>query len=587
MSRIKRILLRGWAFCVEQGTYMIFREGVKPENRVAFANNVVDFVNNHGLDGVDFDWEYPAAPDLPNIPPGNVDEGKNYSEFLKLVKSRLANKSVSVAAPSSYWYLKGFPIKDISKVVDYIIYMTYDLHGQWDYGNKWSSNGCPEGNCLRSHINITETHTALTMITKAGVSTGKVFCGIASYGRSFKMAEAGCIGPMCHYTGSNNVSDAAQGGTGVSGVPRDGENGEDEDEDNTSYEPFKAETPYKTLEDLRPALDSIPGHCRNVYISGVLKKMLDAAIAKYKDTNNGYDGKFRSYAKYMKKTAPGQLDTFMNWLKGPGKCPVPYHGWIMYNNRRDLEYTLTDDEGFYRALLDQTGLDKDAIEFGSKKDENACFPEPGVICDKFVLEITNSPLVKKDFEPSNPKDIVVTALEDMTELRSELNITSAQIGLGRWEGDTDDIVQVLSMPIFMIIQAVKAMEEAKESGEDIEEQEQRSLVLDILSAVLFFVPLVGEAVAVVTNMGRLARMIAMAGAGGTAGMALIDIINDPEMAPLAILRMLSGGRLRSAKDYRDAAKARRSMSAENLGKLGEVFKKNDDVLQYILMTCAK
>lgn len=26
----------------------------------------------------------------------------------------------------------------MSKVVDYIVYMTYDLHGQWDYGNAWS-----------------------------------------------------------------------------------------------------------------------------------------------------------------------------------------------------------------------------------------------------------------------------------------------------------------------------------------------------------------------------------------------------------------------------------------------------------------
>jgi hypothetical protein len=29
------------------------------------------------------------------------------------------------------------PIKEISEVVDYFVYMTYDLHGQWDYGNKW------------------------------------------------------------------------------------------------------------------------------------------------------------------------------------------------------------------------------------------------------------------------------------------------------------------------------------------------------------------------------------------------------------------------------------------------------------------
>jgi GH18 family chitinase len=42
----------------------------------------------------------------------------------------LPGKSVSIAAPASYWYLKNFPIAQMSKVLDYIVYMTYDLHGQ-------------------------------------------------------------------------------------------------------------------------------------------------------------------------------------------------------------------------------------------------------------------------------------------------------------------------------------------------------------------------------------------------------------------------------------------------------------------------
>jgi chitinase len=88
---------------------------------------------------VDFDWEYPGAPDIPGIPPGSPQDGPNYLAFLKLVRAALpAGKTLSIAAPASYWYLRGFPIADMSQVVDYIIYMTYDLHGQWDYGNQFS-----------------------------------------------------------------------------------------------------------------------------------------------------------------------------------------------------------------------------------------------------------------------------------------------------------------------------------------------------------------------------------------------------------------------------------------------------------------
>lgn len=35
------------------------------------------------------------------------------------------------------------------------------------------------------------------MITKAGVPSGRVVVGVASYGRSFKMAKAGCDGVSC------------------------------------------------------------------------------------------------------------------------------------------------------------------------------------------------------------------------------------------------------------------------------------------------------------------------------------------------------------------------------------------------------
>lgn len=70
------------------------------------------------------------APDIPGIPPASTSDGANYLAFLVILKNLLHGKTVSVAAPASYWYLKGYPIAQIGQVVDYIVYMTYDLHGQ-------------------------------------------------------------------------------------------------------------------------------------------------------------------------------------------------------------------------------------------------------------------------------------------------------------------------------------------------------------------------------------------------------------------------------------------------------------------------
>ena len=51
----------GWGYSTEPGTYNILREAMSPANRATFAANVASFLINEGLDGVDFDWEYPGV----------------------------------------------------------------------------------------------------------------------------------------------------------------------------------------------------------------------------------------------------------------------------------------------------------------------------------------------------------------------------------------------------------------------------------------------------------------------------------------------------------------------------------------------
>ncbi|KAI2464120.1 glycoside hydrolase superfamily [Annulohypoxylon bovei var. microspora] len=212
-SGIKAILsFGGWGDSTDPATYEILRTAVSPDGRETFTDNVASFANDEGLDGIDIDWEYPGAPDIPGIPPGQKEDGENYLAMLKMLRSKLdKSKTLSIAAPASYWYLRPFPIANMSESLDYIVYMTYDLHGQWDAGNEFAQEGCAGGNCLRSHINLTETMDALSMITKAGVSTKKVVVGVTSYARSFKMADPNCSGPMCTFLGSNTSSQAEPG----------------------------------------------------------------------------------------------------------------------------------------------------------------------------------------------------------------------------------------------------------------------------------------------------------------------------------------------------------------------------------------
>jgi GH18 family chitinase len=62
MTDVKKIIsLGGWAFSTEPGTFSVLREAAQPANREKFKNNVVSFMNEHGLDGIDLDWEYPGV----------------------------------------------------------------------------------------------------------------------------------------------------------------------------------------------------------------------------------------------------------------------------------------------------------------------------------------------------------------------------------------------------------------------------------------------------------------------------------------------------------------------------------------------
>ncbi|KAF2167032.1 glycoside hydrolase family 18 protein [Zasmidium cellare ATCC 36951] len=194
----------GFKRVVSFGGWTFSTAGSMPDNRQTFANNLAAFVQNEGIDGIDIDWEYPGAPDDEgeDIPIDSPDSGPNYLAFLKLLRAALPSQcTVSISLPASYYYSKAFPVKDMAPLLDYFIYMTYDLHGQWDYGNKFTNPGCPNDNCLRSQINHTETASALSMLTKAGVPANKIMLGQPLYGRSFQMSQADCITPECTFTG--------------------------------------------------------------------------------------------------------------------------------------------------------------------------------------------------------------------------------------------------------------------------------------------------------------------------------------------------------------------------------------------------
>lgn len=157
------IAIGGWTFTDPGPTQTVLSTICSTQsNRAKFISNLLSFLRFHAFDGVDFDWEYPGAPDRG----GHPDDGKNFvsllSELQDAIKSQPIRYTVSFTVPTSYWYLKWFDLSAVDHV-DWINLMTYDLHGTWDSTN-------PVGNHVLAHTNLTEIKQALDLFWRVSAS---------------------------------------------------------------------------------------------------------------------------------------------------------------------------------------------------------------------------------------------------------------------------------------------------------------------------------------------------------------------------------------------------------------------------------
>jgi chitinase len=111
-----------------------FADDAQPANRAAFVTSCIDTflkgkfapgITVPGLfDGIDLDWEYPHQPDAANY----VALLKEFRRQMDTVRPGLL---LNVAVGSSPHVYEGTDMAEISRLVDRIGLMTYDMSGPW------------------------------------------------------------------------------------------------------------------------------------------------------------------------------------------------------------------------------------------------------------------------------------------------------------------------------------------------------------------------------------------------------------------------------------------------------------------------
>lgn len=107
------IAVGGWAAGGQVFSDMV-SDGLK---RSTFIESALAFMDTFGFDGIDIDWEYPAAADRG----GKPEDTQNLVAFMEELRLACGSRfGVTMTLPTSYWYLKGFDVAALADNVDWV-----------------------------------------------------------------------------------------------------------------------------------------------------------------------------------------------------------------------------------------------------------------------------------------------------------------------------------------------------------------------------------------------------------------------------------------------------------------------------------
>lgn len=174
---------------------------------------------------------------------------------------------------------------------------------------------------------------------------------------------------------------------------------------------------------------------------------------------------------------------------------------------------------------------------------------------------------------SNPKDQIFKALDNIGPMGGDIETAIFEIEALLYPASAHDLVDAMAIPVLMVGEAIKAMQAVVKTAEEIEEAQKKEFILLFLSAVLFIVPAIGEGLAAI-GLATLGRVLSLLGEAGSAAQGIYDLASSDVSGPLEIIGLVfgsAGGIFDAAKVAR-AAKVRRDMSPNDVGKLGDDVK---------------
>jgi chitinase len=179
-----------------------------PAKRAVFTQNVIKWLKDYDLDGVDIDWEYPVGPEWGLEIKTRPEDRTNYISLLKELRDALTALgtetgkyySLSTCVPASKWFVTANDIESAAKLVDGFKLMAYDYYGSWSTttGHNANLTTNPDDPAWGGW----STKDAVNAYLDAWVPASKIMLGFAFYGKIWSgVKDGGTHGLFQPYTG--------------------------------------------------------------------------------------------------------------------------------------------------------------------------------------------------------------------------------------------------------------------------------------------------------------------------------------------------------------------------------------------------
>nr|XP_012154543.1 PREDICTED: probable chitinase 3 isoform X2 [Megachile rotundata] len=158
--------------------------------RRKFVAATINFLRKHNFDGLSFEWNYPRCWQS-DCRKGPDTDKPNFTKLIRELRKEFDQqepKLTLAVALSGYKEVidRGYEVREISRIVDFMSVMTYDYHGAWE--SKTGHLSPLFGNALdvNPYYNVNST---VEYLVSLGADKSKLLIGIPLYGQAYRLSS--------------------------------------------------------------------------------------------------------------------------------------------------------------------------------------------------------------------------------------------------------------------------------------------------------------------------------------------------------------------------------------------------------------